>query len=210
MRIRPLLLLCGLLAIGGTAARLQAESFNQVLAIGDQAPAWESLPGVDGQSHSLSDLKEKPVVVVVFTCASCPTAADYEERINALSRKYGGDLGTVAVVAICVNQVPEDQLPALTQRAKSMGFQFDYLYDESQKIAKAYGAVFTPEFYVLNRDRKVIYMGAMDDSTEPSKISRRYVEEAIAAAEAGLTPRTTEVVARGCLVRYARERRQKK
>jgi peroxiredoxin len=184
-----------------------AGQYNEVLSIGDKAPAWSSLPGTDGKSHSLAELADKPVVVVVFTCASCPTAVDYEERINALAKAHAGDKGQVAVVAISVNKVKEDQLPALTERAKSKGFAFTYLYDESQKVAKDYGAVFTPEFYVLDRDRKVVYMGAMDDATDASKVTRNYVDEAVAAALAGRQPQEKEVIARGCRVRYARERR---
>jgi peroxiredoxin len=184
-----------------------AGEYNEVLSIGDKGPAWAALPGTDGKNHSLADLADKPVVVVVFTCASCPTAVDYEDRINSLAKAHAGEKGQVAVVAICVNQVKEDQLPALTERAKQKGFAFTCLYDESQKIAKDYGAVFTPEFYVLDRDRKVVYMGAMDDATDAARVTRRYVDEAIAAALAGKKPELTEVIARGCRVRYARERR---
>jgi len=191
------------IAMGASAF---AGQYNEVLSIGDKAPAWSNLPGTDGKNHSLSDLAGKPVVVVVFTCASCPTAADYEDRINALANAHAGDQGQVSVVAISVNRVQEDQLPALTERAKQKGFSFTYLYDESQKVAKDFGAVFTPEFYVLDRDRKVVYMGAMDDATDVSKVTRRYVDEAIAAALAGTKPESTEVIARGCRVRYARER----
>ena len=185
-----------------------AGQYNEVLSIGDRAPAWVKLPGTDGKDHSLADLSDKPVVVVVFTCASCPTAVDYEERINALAKAHG-EKGQVAVVAISVNKVTQDQLPALTERAKQKGFAFTYLYDESQKIAKDFGAVFTPEFYVLDRDRKVVYMGAMDDATDAAKVTKKYVEEAITASLAGKKPAETEVIARGCRVRYARERRGK-
>lgn len=202
------LALCGLFAMVLAAGASRAGEYNDVLSIGDAAPAWENLPGTDGKPHALADLKDKPVVVVVFTCASCPTAADYEERINALAKAHGGAEGKAAVVAICVNKVPEDQLPALTERAKEKGFTFDYLYDGTQKIAKDYGAVFTPEFYVLNQDRKIVYMGAMDDATDPSKVTKKYVEEAVAASLAGKEPETKEVIARGCRVRYARERRK--
>lgn len=194
----------------GIVSALQAGEYNEVLSIGDAAPAWTDLPGVDGKQHSLSDLKDKSAVVVVFTCVSCPTAADYEDRINALAKAHAGEEGQVAVVAICVNRVKEDQLPALTERAKEKGFAFTYLYDESQKVAKDYGAVFTPEFYVLDRDRKVVYMGAMDDSTDPAKVQKTYVADAIAAVVQNKTPEAKEVIARGCRVRYARERPAKK
>lgn len=181
--------------------------FNEVLSIGDTAPAWKGLPGTDGKLHSLTDLQSCEVVVVVFTCVSCPTAVDYEARIDALTAKYAGPEGKVAVVPICVNQVAADKLPALTKRVADKGFHFHYLYDESQKIAKDFGAIFTPEFYVFDKSRKLIYMGALDDSTDPEKVTLRYVEDAIAAALKGEKPTVSETIARGCRVRYARERR---
>lgn len=182
-----------------------AGKYNEVLSVGDAAPEWKGLPGTDGKTHSLAELADKPVVVVVFTCVSCPTAADYEDRINALAKK---DPENVAVVAICVNRVPEDSLEKLTERAAEKKFQFQYLYDESQAIARAYGAVFTPEFYVLDRDRNVIYMGAMDDATDPVQVKARYVDDAISSALKGTQPAMSETIARGCRVRYARERRK--
>ncbi|HVJ87617.1 MAG TPA: thioredoxin family protein, partial [Caulifigura sp.] len=193
-----------LVAVLLAASSARAGQYNEVLSIGDKAPAWSKLPGTDGKTHSLADLAGKPVVVVVFTCASCPTAVDYEERINALARAHGGEKSQVAVVAVCVNKVKEDQLPALTERWKEKGYAFPCLSDETQQIAKDFGAVFTPEFYVLDGDRKVVYMGAMDDATDAGKVTQKYVEQAIAAALAGKKPEVTEVIARGCRVRYAR------
>lgn len=184
-----------------------AGEFNEVLSIGDAAPAWKDLPGVDGKKHSLSDYKDREVMVLVFTCVSCPTAEDYEGRINSLAKRFGGENGKVAIVAVCVNRVKGDQLPDLTERAKEKGFAFDYLYDESQKIAKDYGAIFTPEFYVLDRDRKLVYMGAMDDHSDASKVQKNFVEAAITALMKGESPVVKETIARGCRVRYARERR---
>lgn len=182
-----------------------AGEFNEVLSPGDTAPAWENLPGTDGKKHSLTDLKDKAAVVVVFTCASCPTAVDYEGRISDLAAKYAEK--SVAVVAICVNQVKQDKLDALTERVKTQKLGFHYLYDESQQIAKDYGAVFTPEFFVLDRDRKVVYMGAMDDKSNADEVTQKWVEEALDATLAGETISTPETIARGCRVRYARERK---
>lgn len=195
------------LALIGLTSLVQAGEFNQVLNIGDSAPVWADLPGTDGKKHSLADHKNKDVVVLVFTCASCPTAVDYEERINELSKRFGGEKGKVAVVAVCVNRVKGDTLEDLTERAKNREFSFEYLYDESQKIARDYGAIFTPEFYVLNQERKVIYMGALDDFTDAAKVQKKFVEEAIAAATKGEVPAVKETIARGCRVRYARERK---
>ncbi len=186
---------------------LPAGEFNEVLSVGDTAPAWADLPGTDGKKHSLAELKDKDVVVLAFTCLSCPTAVDYEDRINALAKQHAGPDGKVAVVAVCVNLVEADRLPKLQARAKEKDFAFQFLSDESQKIAKSYGAVFTPEFYVLNKDRHIVYMGAMDDSTDAAKVQHKYVEAAIAASLKGEKPAVTETVARGCRVRYARERK---
>ncbi len=181
--------------------------FNTVLSVGDKAPAWIDLPGTDGKKHSLAELKDKDVVVVAFTCLSCPTAVDYEDRLNNLAKQHAGPNGKVAVVAVCVNLIEADRLPKLQARAKEKDLAFQYLSDESQKIAKDFGAIFTPEFYVLNKDRQVIYMGAMDDSTDAGKIQHKYVEAAISASLKGEKPAVTETLARGCRVRYARERK---
>lgn len=200
-----LLRMCFVLCVLGQS--LSAGEFNEVLSVRDKAPAWADLPGTDGKKHSLAELKDKDVVVLVFTCLSCPTAVDYEDRINALAKQHVGPDGKVAVVAVCVNLVEADRLPKLQARAKEKDFVFQYLSDESQKIAKNYGAVFTPEFYVLNKDRRIVYMGAMDDSTDVAKVQHKYVESAIAASLKGERPAVTETIARGCRVRYTRERK---
>jgi peroxiredoxin len=187
-----------------SAALAAAGEYNTVLKIGDAAPAWTELPGTDGQKHSLSEYKDKAAVVVVFTCNSCPVASDYEDRIMAFAKKHAP---TVAVVAINVNRVEEDSLANMTQRSKEKGFSYAYLYDESQEIAKAYGATFTPEFFVLGPDRKIVYMGGMDDNSNPAEVKTNYLEPAVEAALKGTKLATAETVARGCRIRYARGRR---
>jgi len=77
---------------------------------------------------------------VVFTCNSCPVATDYEDRILAFSKKYAGPDGKVGLVAINVNRLPEDRLPKMRERAAARGFDFPYLYDETQKIGRQFGA----------------------------------------------------------------------
>jgi peroxiredoxin len=186
-----------------------AGKYNAVLNIGDAAPAWKDLEGVDGKRHSLADFDGKDVVVVVFTCNSCPVATDYEDRIIAFAKKHAGPGGKVGLVAINVNTIAEDQLPEMKKRAESKGFDFPYLYDGSQQIGKAFGAAFTPEFFVLGKDRKVVYMGGMDDSSQVATVKANYLEPAVAAALAGKAPETAEAPAIGCRVRYERARRSK-
>ncbi len=194
-RLAPLL---GLLLLAGLCRG------NDVLNLGDPAPAWKDLPGVDGKKHSMADLSDKEVVVVVFTCCGCPAAKDYEERIADFVAKHAGPKSKTALVAINVNATPEDSFAKMRERAKKKEFAYPFLHDESQKIAKLYGAEYTPEFFVLNKDRKVVYMGALDEKDDPKLAKRNFVEEAMTAALAGKMPATTETLGRGCRIAWAR------
>jgi peroxiredoxin len=184
----------------------QAGEFNAKLNVGDAAPAWNNLPGTDGKQHSLSDLQKKKIVVVVFTCNSCAVAADYEDRIVAFAKEHAD---RVAIVAISVSKHPDDSLPKMKELAEKKKFPFAYLLDASQQIGKDYGAAYTPEFFVLGPDRKIIYMGAMDDSSIAASVKTKYLAPAVEAALAGKAPAATETLARGCRIRYARERRSR-
>jgi len=184
----------------------QAGKFNKKLSVGDAAPTFSELPGTDGKMHSLAQFKDKDVVVVVVTCNHCPVAVAYEDRIIALTKKYASSADSkVAIVAINVNKDPIDRLDKMTERAKAKGFNFPYLFDETQKIGRELGATVTPEFFVLNKERKIAYMGALDDSQSTSKVSKKYVEDAIDALLAGKTVGTTETRGRGCSVKYERK-----
>lgn len=199
-------LICIPVVLACFAAPLVAGEYNQVLSIGDKAPAWKDLPGVDGKRHSLADLKDKKLVVVVFTCNSCPIAEDYEDRTIAFAKKYADD---VAVVAINVNKIPEDSLQEMQQRAREKKFQHAYLFDETQQIAKDYGAINTPEWFLLSPDRKIVYVGSMDDNSDPAKVKQHYLEAAVAAAIKGETPAVKETYANGCSIRFERKRRSR-
>jgi peroxiredoxin len=187
-------------------AVLQAGEFNKTRSIGDPAPAWKDLPGVDGKTHSLSDLKDKEFVVVCFTCNSCACSVEYEDRIIDFAKKYETK---ATFVAINVNTIADDKMDAMKKKAEKKGFKFAYLYDESQKIAKEYGAVYTPEFFVLNNQRKIVYMGSMDDKTNPAMVKEKYLEAALDALLKGEKPAKAETIAaRGCRIRYKRDREE--
>lgn len=192
-------LLLGLLA----PSPLLAGEFNKLLKIGDAAPAWKDLPGTDDKKHSLADHAGKEFVVVVFTCNSCACSEEYEDRIIAFAKKYADK---VALVAINVNTIADDRLDAMKKRAKKKKFTFEYLYDESQKSAKDYGATYTPEFFVLNKERRIAYMGAFDDKTNPPDVKEKYLEPAIEALLKGEKPAKAETAARGCMIRWKRTR----
>ncbi|HUE73272.1 MAG TPA: redoxin family protein [Pirellulaceae bacterium] len=187
-----------------------AGKYNKTLDIGDPAPAWNDLPGVDGKQHSLVDLKEKEVVVVVFTCNSCPYAVDVEARLTALNKQLSAD-GKGALVAVCSNVFKDDTLEKISARAKEQKFGFAYLHDdEKSSLANAFGARRTPEFFVLDKERKIVYMGALDDSPDGKKVQKTYVADAVAAVLAGNTPEVEETPPVGCLIRFAKARRGKK
>jgi len=177
----------------------RAGKYNRKLKIGDAAPAFKDLEGIDGKKHNLDDFKGKDVVVLVITCNECPVARAYEKRIIDFTKKHEDK---VAVVAISVNNGEEDQMPQMQERAKKVGFNFPYLHDPSQKIGRALGATHTPEFFVLNKDRKVVYMGALDDHLNAAKVAEKYLENAVAAILKGEKPATAETPANGCGIPY--------
>lgn len=193
------------LLAGLVAAVAPAGEFNQVLSIGDVAPEWKDLPGIDGQSHSWEDVREAPAVVVVFTSNTCPYAVDVEDRLIALHKQFAGR--GVAVVAINSNTAEADRLPAMRERAEEKKFRFPYLDDASQELARQFGATTTPEFFVIDGDREVVYMGSLDDSPDGSSVSERYVETAIDAVLSGEAPETAETVPIGCRIRFKRTSR---
>jgi peroxiredoxin len=200
---RLLIALIGLAVFMPTAVAQQTAS-----KVGDVVPDWQDLVGVDDQQHSLKDWKEKQVLVICFTCNSCPYAVDYEDRLNALHRKIVSEKLDAQLIAINSNTIPADRLDEMKKRATDKEFGFPYLWDETQDVARAYGAIYTPEFFVLNRDRKIVYKGAMDDSTNADAVSSRFVELAVTAALKGEQPEVTEAGARGCTIRFQRQRRK--
>lgn len=179
----------------------QAGRWNRVLDIGDKAPGFKGLVGTDDEQHSLSDFKDAKLVVAVFTCNSCPVAVACEDRMIDLQEKYK-DQG-VQLVAINVNNVEGDKLDKMKERAEQKGFNFPYLYDASQDSARDFGAAVTPHFFLLDQDRKVVYMGAMDDSPlSEGEVQNAYLQAAIDATLAGETPETAETKQKGCGIKY--------
>ena len=177
------------------------------LKIGDEAPSWTNLVGTDDKKHSLADLKDKQVVVVCFTCNSCPYSVDYEDRMIEFHRKFNERKEGIALIAVNANLKPAERLDRMKERAKAKEFPFPYLMDETQKVAASYGANFTPEFFVLNQDRRIVYMGAMDDQTKADKVEQRFVELAVEAALKNEMPAITTHPARGCSIPYKRAKR---
>jgi|TARA_A100000171_G_scaffold49712_1_gene59366 peroxiredoxin len=192
----------------GMAGQVTAGEFNTVLDVGDPAPEWSDLPTTEGTTSSLKDLSDSKVVVLAFTCNSCPYAIDAEERLIALSKDYAEK--SVTVIAVNVNTIEEDAMPAMKEKAKEKEFPFAYLYDESQQIARDYGAKYTPQFFVLDADQKIAYMGAMDDSPDGRNVTKPYLRNAVDEILAGKPVTVSETVPIGCRIRMERQRRSRR
>jgi peroxiredoxin len=188
-----------LVLIGAALAASGCYAANK-LDIGDAAPQWTGIVGTDDQPHSLADYKASKAVVVVFTCNHCPVAQAYQERLIALQKDYK-DKG-VQVIAINVNKIPADNFEAMKKRAESAGFNFPYLYDPTQKVGRDYGATCTPHVFVLNKDRKLAYKGAIDDNMHADKVEKHYVQAALDALLDGKTPKTAVTQQKGCSIKY--------
>ena len=193
-----------------TAILVYGGKYNSVVEVGMQAPGFSNLPATGGKTYSLADFKED-VVVVVFLANHCPWVQGGDKDLIQLVNDYKGK--SVRVVGIGVNLRQEDALPAMKDHAAKVGYNFVYLHDASQESGRKYGATHTPEFFVLNQDRKIVYTGLLTDSPALMERNRSalyvngppkqfYVRGAIDAALAGKTPAVTETRAQGCTVEY--------
>ena len=173
--------------------------------IGDRATDFK-LKNVDGKYVSLADYPSAKGFIVIFTCNHCPYAVAYEDRINALNKKYAS-LG-YPVIAINPNnpEIQKQDSPELMKvRAKEKKFTFPYLFDEGQKIYPQYGATKTPHVYVLQKTDKgnyVRYIGAIDDNHEDeAAVTVRYVEDAVNALLDNREITVTQTKAIGCTIK---------
>jgi len=201
------MLLC-CLAVLLLSSAADAGKYNPVLSPGEVAPGFENLQGTDGQTYSLEDFAKADVLVIAFTCNTCPYAIDYERRMSEFAREYADD-PRVAFVAINSNLEPADSLEEMKKRVEDQKLPYPYLSDPSQQTAKDFGALRTPEFVVLDKQRKAVYLGAFDDSPVSANVKARYVPEAVKSVLAGDKIETTETPPIGCLIRFKRTRRSR-
>jgi len=192
-----LVMVAAAMALGSSALAAKA------LKVGDEAPGWSGIIGIDDKEHGLADYKEVKAIVLVFTCNHCPVAVIYEDRVIALQKDYGSK--GVQVIAVNVNNIPADRLDKMKERAKAKKFNFPYLYDSSQKMGHDYGAKVTPHTFVLDKDRKIAYIGAIDNNKKADKADKHYVRDALDALLAGKTPPQTETKAFGCSIKYEKK-----
>jgi len=192
------ILLCTFLFIAATP--------DEAYAPGSKAIDFK-LKNIDGKLVSLADYKKAKGFIVTFTCNHCPFSKAYEDRLIALHNKYSEQ--GYPVVAINSNDKtisPEDSYEGMIERAKEKNFPFAYLYDESQKIAKTFGATRTPHMYILKKEGKnlvVKYVGAIDDNSEDATaVTKKYVEAAVDELITGKEVTNASTKAIGCTIKW--------
>jgi peroxiredoxin len=172
-------------------------------ALGAPCPDFR-LPGVDGKTWSRDDFAASPVLVVMFICNHCPYVKAVEERLIALGRELGPR--GVQFVGVCANDAasyPDDAFDKLAARWREKAYGFPYLHDESQAVARAFGAACTPDIFVYDRDRRLAYRGRIDDSwKDPAKVTRRELAAALEALVSGRRPDDKQWPSLGCSIKW--------
>jgi thiol-disulfide isomerase/thioredoxin len=183
------------------------------LPLGSKAPEF-NLPGIDGRNWTLNDFADAKILIVAFTCNHCPTAQYYEPRIKQIVADYK-DKG-VALVAIMPNDPRSvrldelgwtdlsDTFAEMKLRAKDRQYNFPYLYDgETESVSRTYGPVATPHVFVFDADRKLRYVGAIDNSERIQHVTKNYLRDALDSLLAGKEPPVAQTKAVGCSIKWA-------
>ena len=174
------------------------------LQIGQPAPDFRDLPGVDGRKYSLDSFKHAKVLVVFFTCNHCPFVIGSEDRILKLHDEFHQKgVGWIGINSNEEVNHPTDDFANMVRRAKEKGIRYPYVRDESQEVALAYGALRTPHFYVFDAERKLRYTGRMDDNPrQPGKEKTHELRDALEAVLAGKAPPVPVTNPIGCNVKW--------
>ena len=195
-----------LIILIATVGLLSFRSANGPYHIGDSVSDF-SLRSTDGKMVSLGSYKNSKGLIIVFTCNHCPFAKKYQGRLNDLNQKYGAK--GFSLIAISSNDavaLPADSYEKMKERAVQEHYNFPYLFDETQFVARAFGAIKTPEVFVLakQKDNWVLkYSGAIDDNgAEPEKATQHYAQDAVEAILTGKEIKVTETKSIGCPIKW--------
>jgi peroxiredoxin len=181
---------------------------SQMISLGTAAPTF-SLPSVDGAADGitvrLEDFAEAPVLLVAFLCNHCPYVRHIEATLGEVIAAYA-DRG-VAAVGVCSNDImsyPDDAPEALARQRSRAGWRFPYLVDESQQVARAFGAACTPDLFLYGPDRRLVYRGAFDASTPGNgvRVTGELLRGAFEATLAGQPPPAPHRPSMGCGIKW--------
>ena len=176
-----------------------------MLPLGTQAPPFELRDVVHGQSYSLDSFTNKTALLVMFICRHCPYVVHVEQELAKLGRDYR-DTG-LGIIAISSNDpvgYPDDAPARLKDMATRLGFTFPFCHDETQEVAKAYRAACTPDFYLFDRDRRLVYRGQLDESRPANNkpVNGRDLRAAIQAVLANKPVETNQRPSIGCSIKW--------
>ncbi len=172
------------------------------LTLGTTAPDF-NLIGVDGNNYSLDSFKDSKALVVIFSCNHCPYVKAYEDRIIKLQKDYKEKVQVVAINSNDETNYPEDSFDNMVIRAKEKGFNFPYLRDKDQSVAKLYGATHTPEIFLFDMNRKLVFHGKIDDNwKEPEKAKNKYLRAAVDELLAEKQISVPETFTIGCTIKW--------
>jgi len=175
-----------------------------MLELGTQAPDF-ALPDPSGKVSSLADFDGKPALLVAFICNHCPYVKHIADGFAAFAREYGEKgLSVVAISANDAAAYPEDAPPAMAKVAEAHGFTFPYLYDESQQVALAYQAICTPDFFLFDADRRLVYRGQFDASRPKGDVpvTGASLRAAVDAVLAGRPVPAEQMPSVGCSIKW--------
>jgi peroxiredoxin len=177
---------------------------STMLPLGTTAPDFK-LPDTNGKTVSLADSKDKSALLVLFICNHCPYVKHIRTGLAELGREYASR--SVAIVGINSNDVanyPDDSPAKMKEEARAAGYTFPYLYDESQAVAKAYRAACTPDIYLFDKDRKLVYRGQFDDSRPGNGIpvTGKDLRAALDAVLAGKPVSPNQKTSMGCNIKW--------
>lgn len=190
------------LAWGCAALLFCGDAWSAELPIGAKAPDWTNLAGIDGKPHAIADLEKQKVVVVIFFDNTCPDCQTYLSRIIGIAREFETRQAAFVLLNVSPADSKENDLEAMMRFAKEKKITAAYLRDPSQKIGKAFGAAVTPTAFVLDKERRLAYRGAIDDHWKPEKVQRRHLKLAVDQVLAGKTVEMPVTKAQGCDIEY--------
>ncbi len=175
---------------------------TDTLKIGSATSDFQLL-ATDGKTYSLKSFADKKALIVIFSCNHCPYVQAYEDRIIEIQKDYAKDAQVIAISSNEDINYPEDSFDNMKKRAKEKGFNFPYLHDETQSIAKAYGATHTPEIFLFDRERKLVFHGKIDDNwQEPKNVQQKYLRNALDELLSGKQISVPETFTIGCTIKW--------
>ncbi len=194
-----LLLLSSIILLSSTTLK------KNTYQVGDEVKDFK-LKNIDDNIVSLADFKSAKGYILIFTCNHCPYAKAYEDRIIKLHQQYENTYPVIAINPNDAVEYPEDSFEKMKARAKEKGFNFVYLHDETQQIARDFGATKTPHVYLIKKENNkniIKYIGAIDNNYQDEKAAtEHYVQDAIQSLEKKETIKIKETKAIGCSIKW--------